>query len=277
MVPLPEEGDLCMLVPIQTSGGQPPLFFVHGVQGIMALGETFATALGDDQPFYVLNADGMDGRQPVIDNVPDMVLRYVQDIGGIRPTGPVRVGGMCSGCLAAIEIARNLQKRGRQVGPVILADPPPVPFSHDKQTHAVDADQPQVAQQLYNQVRRTLLDHASRAYNHLPFDAGNPQQVHAATLAGVGSLVAFAKYIPMPFSGPAELIISAERAPGFFHPQMPWHRLLSGPRTVHVLPWSHTDLFRGGRQAVARLLKFILDQPLAYDNGLESRGERSVA
>jgi thioesterase domain-containing protein len=266
-----------MLVAIQTSGSQPPLFFVHGVQGVMVLGPTFAAALGPNQPLYILNANGIDGRRPVIDNVPDMVLHYVREIEETRPEGPLRIGGMCSGGLVAIEIARNLQERGRQVGAVILADPPPVPFSYDKQSRAVDLRQPQVAQQLYDQVRRTLLDYASRTYNHMPFDTGDPQQVHAATLAGVGSLVALAKYIPMPFSGPAELIISAQRAAAFFHPQMPWHRLLPGPRVVHVLPWNHIELFRSGREAVARLLKFILDEPPALGNLAELRAERSVA
>ncbi len=266
-----------MLVSVQTSGNKPPLFFVHGVHGVMLLGSAFASVLGPNQPFYIINANGMDGRQPVIDNVQEMVRTYIEEIEGASPTGPLRIGGMCSGCLLAIEIARRLQEKGRQTGAVILADPPPVPFSSNKEFRAIDPQQPQIAQQLYDQVRRTLLAHASRSYNDMPFDPGDPRQVHAATLAGVGSLVAFAKYIPTPFSGPTELIISAERAAGFFHPQMPWRRLLPGSRTVHVLPGDHMELFRGGRGAVARLLKFILEEPSALDNLVEPRAERSVA
>ncbi len=266
-----------MLVPIQTSGNRPPLFFMHGIQGAMLLGSTFASVLGPDHPFFIINANGMDGRQPVIDNFQEMVRTYIEDIEGVSPTGPLRIGGMCSGCLLAIEIARRLQQKGRQTGAVILADPPPVPFSFNKELRAVDPRQPQVAQQLYDQVRRTLSDHASRHYNDMPFDPGDPQQTHAAILAGVASLVAFAKYIPTPFSGPAELIVSAERAPGFFHPQMPWRRLLPGSRVVHVLPWEHMELFRAGRDAVARLLKFMLDEPPTLQNVAERPAERSIA
>jgi thioesterase domain-containing protein len=62
-----------MLVPIHTSGTRLPLFFIHGVVGIMPLASTLARALGPDQPFYIFHANGVDGRQPIIDNMPDLV------------------------------------------------------------------------------------------------------------------------------------------------------------------------------------------------------------
>ena len=62
-----------MLVPIQTSGHKPPLFFVHGRPGIMPVGPALSRVLGPDQPLYVFHASGIDGRGPVIDNVPEMV------------------------------------------------------------------------------------------------------------------------------------------------------------------------------------------------------------
>jgi thioesterase domain-containing protein len=250
-----------MLVPVQTSGSRPPLFFVHGVHGVMPLGPLFARALGPDQPLYVIQADGIDGLRPVLENVPDMARAYVEQIGETWPAGPLRVAGMCSGCFLAMEMAHNLTHR--PIGPLILADPPAVPLSYHKRTPEHDPRQPEVALQLYQQVRQTLLEHASQSYNEMPFDSTDPRQMQSATLTGVASLVASASHIPVPFPGPAEVILSAERAPGFFHPQMPWRKLLPGPRIIHVLPWDHHELFRGGRYAVARLLKFMLDQESA--------------
>src|SRR5260370_40010384 len=167
---------------------------------------------------------------------------------------------MCTGCFIAMEIVRTLRQKGRQTGPVILADPPPVPWGQDKRQREVDHRQPQIAQQLYQQARRTILEHASLPYNDVPFDPVDPKQMHAATLAGVGSIVASLTCVPTPFPGPAQLIVCAGRAAGFFHPQMPWHKLLPGPRVVHVLPWSHTELFREGREAGAGLLRFMLEE-----------------
>jgi len=256
---------------------KPPLFFVHGMYGVMPLGGIFAPVLGEDQPFYAVQANGIDGRGTVIDDFGQMVLRYLEEIENVRPTAPIRIGGMCTGCMVAIEIARKLQEKGRQTGPVILADPSPLPIGYDKQKNAVDPRDAQTAQQLYQQARRMLLDYASHPYNRMPFDHRDPKQVHNASLAGVGSLIAIARHVPSPYPGSAELVISAEHAPGFFHPQMPWHKLLPGPRTVHVLPGRHRELFRGGRDEVARLLKFMLERPLPPDVSAEDRADASVA
>src|SRR5262249_29521851 len=137
--------------------------------------------------------------------------------------------------------------------------------------------QPHVARQLYQQAHRTLLEHASIPGNDAPFDPADPKQVHIAALAGVGSLIASLTHIPDPFLGSAELIISAGPASGFFHPQMPWCKLLPGPRIVHVLPWGHTELFRDGRETVARLLGFILEQPPTLQGLMQPSAERTVA
>jgi thioesterase domain-containing protein len=262
-----------MLVPVQCSGTKPPLFFLHGAHGIMFLGSLFARALGPDQPLYVIHANGIDGRQPVIDDAGEMALAYVEEIQGARPNGPIRLAGMCSWIL--VDIARRLREQGRQIGPIILVDPPSVPRAYDRRHHAVDVRQPEIARQLYQQAHRTLSEHISYPYNDRPFDPSDPKQMHAATLAGVGVLIANADFIPTPFSGAAELILSIVRAPGFFHPRMPSHNLLCGPRTIHVLPWSHHELFRSGREEVARLLKFILDRPPTMETASETPKQAS--
>jgi len=56
------------------------------------------------------------------------------------------------------------------------------------------------------------------------------------------------------------MIISAERASGFFHPMMPWHKLLPGPRVVHVLPCPHHELLGTSRKTVARLMRSMLEE-----------------
>src|SRR5438132_7832800 len=109
-----------MLLPVQTSGEKPPLFFLHGPLGIMPLGASFAAMLGAQQPFYALHASGIDGRRRPVDTVPEMVRIYVAEIEEARATGPLVIGGIREGGLVAIEIARTLQEKGRETGPVIL-------------------------------------------------------------------------------------------------------------------------------------------------------------
>jgi thioesterase domain-containing protein len=169
---------------------------------------------------------------------------------------------MCLGGLLAIEIVRELQARDRKVGPVILADPPAVPpgFIDQNQNQRLDPRQPQIARRLYEQVRRILLDHASGPYNDMPFDCNDPEKMHIATLAGVGSLVALLTHVPTPFSGPAVLILNAKRTSFFFHPEALWRTILPGPQTVHVLPYTHDELFRSGLEQFTRVFNFVLEE-----------------
>src|SRR5262249_18285828 len=214
-----------MLMPINTSGTRPPLFLVHGMIGDVGSATPFAHALGPDRPFYTIHANGTDGRDPVIDNMADMVRAYVEQIRGVRPTGPVHIGGFCAGGLAAIEVARALQQEGRQAGPVILAEPPPVTGGLNGRNRAVDVRHPLLANALYRAVRERLSNRPLSSYNDIPFDPRDPQQLHAATLAGVGSTIALNRHVPQPFSGPTQVIVSAERAAKFFGSASPWPSL----------------------------------------------------
>ncbi len=254
-----------MLVPLQTSGSKPPLFFVHGVRGFtFEVGPRFARMLGSEQPFYVINANGIDGRQPVLDSVPEMTAAYLQEIHAAHSIGPLRIGGMCSGCMVATEIARGLQDEGRQTGPVILVDPPVLTASYEKRSKAIDLS-PEVQDRFVREVYGWLLGtklHPDDGEEDLPFDPRDPKQLQSAVVVATRTTVAFGKYVPRPFSGAVDVIVAENRAPGFLHPQMPWHKLLTGPRVVHVMPWRHMELFqpKAGRKTVARLMKFMLEE-----------------
>src|SRR5262249_28046813 len=116
-----------MLVPIQTSGAKPPFYLVHGLFGVMPMGRFFARSLGADRPLYGINANGIDGPGPTACDATAMALTYVEEILDIQPNEPILLGGMCAGGLIAMEMACELKSRGREVGPLILLDPPPVP------------------------------------------------------------------------------------------------------------------------------------------------------
>ena len=246
-----------MLVPIQPEGNRPPLFFVHGLNGLMPLGLTFARVLGPDQPLYVFHADGFDGRKAPNRTVADMTAAYTAEILSVCPQGPCFVGGMCAGGLVAIEIARGMLSAGRQLGPVILADPPSF-VSETRRAASYRALHPKAARQLYKEIQGGFLEMAARSRHQMPFNVRDPRQLHTATLIGMASIRAFGQHVPTPFTGATELIISGDRAPNFFHPDMVWKRLLPNPGVVHVMPLKHFQLFRSNRHDTAQMIKFIL-------------------
>jgi len=256
-----------VLVPLQTSGSKPPLFVVHGMRGIIfSVGPQFARMLGPDQPVYGINANGLDGQLPVIERVSDMVVAYLQEIRQTRSEGRVRIGGICAGCMVAIEVARKLQDEGRQTGPVILVDPPVLSVGYEKRDTTADVS-PEHARRFRKEVLSWILNKSLDPTNseELPFDPRDPNQMNSAVALAVRTTIAFARHIPRQFSGPVDVIMSESRAAAFLHPQMPWRNLLPGLRVAHVLRWHHWELLRSARKTVARLVKSMLEEESAWE------------
>jgi thioesterase domain-containing protein len=266
-----------MMISVQNSGANPPLYFVHGIIGVMPIGRFLARSLGTDQPLYAIHVNGIDGRGPMPKTVKDMARSYAEAIFEIQPSGRLFIAGMCEGVLIAIEVARELQAKGLEVGPVIVVDPPTVPPGHIRQNQSVDPNNPAIAAQLYQRVRGPLLKHASLPYNDLPFAADDEKQLHLATLAGINSLTAIATHVPEIFPGPATVILSTDRAAGFFHPQMYWIKLLPRMQAAHVLACPHMEIFRSARHEFARVLKFVLDGVNSLSEGERASDEPAFA
>ena len=256
-----------MLVPFHPLGSKAPFYFIHGIAGVMPLGRFLAQSLGPDQPIYAINANNIDQREIT---VKDMANTYVEEILNTKPRGSIFIGGMCVGGLAALEVARELEKRGQKVGPVIIADPPAVPQGLVPHNQTVDPQNPLVAAQLNEQVRGQLLEFSSLPYNEMPFRHDDEQQVRLATSVGVKALVAFCRYVPEVFTGAAVPILSSRRAAKFFHPQMPWAKILPQKCAAFVLPYDHTDLFQTGRHDFARVLQFVLGEGVTFRSAVDT-------
>ena len=125
--------DFPILVPVQPKGSNPPLFVVHGRRGQAQVGPLFLKLLGDDQPFYALQARGLDGKQEPHRTVEEMAEEYVAAIKSVQPRGPYFIGGFCAGCYIALEMIRLLQSRGDRAYRPLLIDPPVPRFKEAKQ------------------------------------------------------------------------------------------------------------------------------------------------
>jgi len=108
------------LIPIQPRGSKPPLFCVHGIGGNVLNYRELAKCLGENQPFYALQAQGLDGKQPVLFRVEDMADRYLQEVRSVQPHGPYALGGLSFGGMVALEMASRLQRQGEDVALVAL-------------------------------------------------------------------------------------------------------------------------------------------------------------
>lgn len=236
---------------------------VHGLHGVIPIAGTITRALDRNQPLYVLVGRGIDGTAPPHERMEDMLASYLAEIRAARPHGPYIVGGICAGGLVALELARSLEAGGERVGRVVLVDPPLVPFPHPANRNLDPRADRLVYQQLYANVEQMLRSFAHQ-FGNLPFDANDPAQLQRAIEVGIAMLVMFGRYIPPPFHGPTEFIISAARAFSHFHPEGPWKKVVATPGRVHVIPGSHEEFFYKHLDEVVRLVQFALDS--AFDN-----------
>jgi amino acid adenylation domain-containing protein len=110
------------VVPIQAGGGGRPFFCVHGAGGNVLNLWALARHLGREQPFFGIQAQGVDGLSPPMDDIRQMALAYLEEILQVQPRGPYLLGGYCAGGWVALEVARELTVRGERVALLALID-----------------------------------------------------------------------------------------------------------------------------------------------------------
>nr|WP_279636949.1 non-ribosomal peptide synthetase [Corallococcus llansteffanensis] len=112
------------LVPFgaQGTGKAPPFFCVHPVGGNVLAYAELARRLGPDQPFYGLQARGLDGASEPLGTVEEMAASYVQALRTVQSAGPYFLGGWSLGGVIAYEMAHQLRAAGEEVALLALID-----------------------------------------------------------------------------------------------------------------------------------------------------------
>jgi amino acid adenylation domain-containing protein len=114
------------LVPLQSTGSSPPVFFVHGLGGSVGFFLPLARRLPAHQPVYGLQAIGQDGRITQRETIEEMAAHYVREIVSLQPEGPYFLAGYSAGGLIAYELAQQLHRAGRPVAMLGLLDTQPM-------------------------------------------------------------------------------------------------------------------------------------------------------
>lgn len=110
------------LVGLQTSGTRPPFFCVHPSGGNVFCFIHLARRLGNDQPFYALQAKGLNVGESPHTRVEEMASFYLEALRAVRPAGPYLLGGWSMGGVVAFEMAQQLRERGEEVGLLAMLD-----------------------------------------------------------------------------------------------------------------------------------------------------------
>jgi aspartate racemase len=239
------------LVAIQPGGSKPPLFCVHAHDGNVLFWRDLSRRLGLDQPFYGLQAHGLDGKQAPDTRVEDLASRYVKEIRLLQPEGPYFLGGHCFGGLVAFEMAQQLHAQGQTVALLALMDSF-APLGGQTIRRRVPLRQriQRVLELITLHIDNLMLlgqreklayveIKASRLLYKIYMSVGASWVPAAQTrrrILEAGSK-ALRNYQPKVYPGPITLFRAAEMPPGLrAKPQDRWAKLAAGGLEVHVIP-----------------------------------------
>jgi thioesterase domain-containing protein len=254
------------LVVFRAGGKQPPFFAVHAAGGTVHSYRSLARHLAPEQPFFALQARGLDGVEEPCTRVDEMARSYVAAVRKVCPRGPYRLGGWSFGGLVAFEMARQLLAEGEEVAVLALLDthlprPRHEPDADEARTLAFfarEAGLPVGAADLRPLGQDERLAHVLRlaaAADVLP--AGTEGAMREALRRNLsvrnGCLEAAQRYRPQssrPYPGRITLLAAAEPPDGETaplagcDPSRGWGRYTSAPVSVHTVPGNHWTMLR---------------------------------
>jgi thioesterase domain-containing protein/acyl carrier protein len=274
------------LVMIQPGTTKPPLFCIHAVWGNVLFYQKLVRYLETDQPFYALQAQGLDGKQPPRTSVQEMAAHYIEEIRTVQPEGPYFIGGYSFGGWVAFEIARQLHAQGQEIALLAVLDTPasgyhkPTSFSDDgKPSTLLDSTlfhlrkllrlniQDQLAYLQERLVWHLMAGKLSIFYRiYLHYLRRSPQDLRLLDIALANNQAA-KSYVPQVYPGRLTLLRASQKAVGAEDdPQMGWGKLTAGGMEIHEIPGSHTQIMEEPKvRLVAEKLTACLKQAQTDD------------
>ncbi len=274
------------LVAIQAKGTKRPFFCLPGAGGNVLYFHELARHLGQEQPFYGLQAVGLDGETAPDTRVEGVAARYVQEIRTVQKEGPYVLGGHSFGADVALEMSKQLQREGRKVARLCIFDSTiplnqPIGLEWDEAQWMTDVARI-IERLLDKKLALSLADFRQldpRAQLDLLHEtlATNDWAISKQQLAGLIQTFKAncqATYIPQDIPPvPISLFIAAEvltetasgmemerlRAPLKRQADWGWRRYADGPVDIHVVPGDHHTMMSGPHvQALAEKLSMCL-------------------
>ncbi len=119
---VPEMASPSAAVAVHRQGSRLPLFVVSGVGGHVILFDRLTRYLGEDQPVFALQPQGLDRREPFLTRVEDMAAYYLRGVREVQPHGPYCLAGYSFGGFVVFEMAQQLHAAGETVALLGLLD-----------------------------------------------------------------------------------------------------------------------------------------------------------
>lgn len=239
------------LVPIQEKGARPRLFCVHGAGGHVLNFWAISQHLGLDQPFYALQAPGVDGRQSPYENIEAMASAYLTELRALQPHGPYYLSGYCGGGWIAFEMAKRLRADGEEVKLLALLDSygPNLRWKTPRMEKWLEGTLREGLRFIIRRAKARLrrdydsISHALRIRYYRWTGRPVPYELRDIWLTQ-SFLDAAATYRPAPYDGKVTLLLARDVEPpeGAQRCQYGWQGLVPGGLDVYEVPGTHHTL-----------------------------------
>ena len=262
------------LVEIRRGNTKTPIFCVHPLGGEVVCYVDLARHLPTEQPFYGLQARGLDGAAPLT-SVEEMAYHYRQAMREVQPAGPYMIGGWSFGGTVAFEMARQIREAGEGVGLLAIIDAgvprrdggvPDVPEMDDTEfmlylfSEYISLSREEFKLLAPDEQPDYLLKEL-KGKGLFPPDFGPVEARFYFDLAKV-NFQALLKYTPRPYDGKVTLFRSSERS-GFTDPTLGWGLLAAGGVDLHVVAGRHHEIV--SRPHVQSLAEALMTSLNAFD------------
>jgi acyl transferase domain-containing protein/thioesterase domain-containing protein len=249
--------------------GVKPLFCVHGAAGNVLNFKVIADRLGADQPFYGLQAQGVDGRLPLLPTIEAMAAQYVAAVRTVDPVGPYRLAGYSGGGVIALEMAQQLKQAGADVVLLAMLDTlapaaAQVKISPLKKIWLMRHWSLKFAMEWPERRRTTRQEKDNHALAMQQLSTGDTLPPELASARLFSHFVMAQERYPTPVYDGAMVLFRAQQGYTPYlnaGPQLGWQAHLRGDIRVVEIPGSHvsmlsepglSQLAQGLRQALAR-------------------------
>jgi thioesterase domain-containing protein/acyl carrier protein len=257
------------LVAVQRGGSRLPFYCAHGAGGNVLNFRDIARAMHPEQPFYGLQASGVDGVSQPHKSIEEMASAYVAELREFQPEGPYLLGGYSGGGIVAFEMARQLTALNLEVGLLAFLDTfhPQMPvrditlFTRLERLHREGVSY--VREALERQRNAAQVAKDDRAIDgHVA--RGEAMPFHLRELYLWRNFErAQAAYRPQPWNGRA-ILFRAEETDYFFRgggPTYGWDRDILGGVEVITIPGNHSTLLVGANaELLVRTLGTAIDR-----------------
>jgi thioesterase domain-containing protein len=234
-----------------------------------------ARRLGAQQPFYALQARGLeDGQEPQSD-AEAMARDYVAAMRSVQSHGPYLLGGWSVGGLIAFEMARQLEAQGEEVRLLALIDTPAPNTEEESIDDAsllasfalnlgLSREQLQDAADAFSQTQTeeplSFLLEYGKAASIIPPDM-SLARLHQQFQVFNANVSVARSYRPDSLPASLTLFRAAERPPGT-DPTLGWNRLGLEKLAVYDVPGNHLTMMR--EPDVAVLAEKLAEELLSH-------------